>query len=63
MRLYVLIIRLLIVRDDAQYVVHLVAPLLRLQATLVRMCQINVDQICEKQTQVRYARQAQTLQI
>lgn len=37
MRLYVLIIRLLIVRDDAQYVVHLVAPLLRLQATLVRM--------------------------
>jgi len=58
-----LIVRLLIVRDYTQYVVHLIATLFRLQSALVGMGQIDVNQIGEKETQIGDAGQAEALEI
>lgn len=57
------VIGLLVVGDDPQDIIHFVPTLLWLQAALVGMRQIDVDQIGEKKTQVGNAGQAQALQV
>lgn len=63
MLLQMLIVRLLIVRNYTQYIVHLIATLLWLQSALMWVGQIDVDKIGEKETQIGDAGQAEALEV